>query len=744
MRKVYKNIMNIRNILISEQEKNKIRSLYNSDNNFISEQSPSADIADMNRSKEQLSKSPSNPKSKDGAFYKQSFQPHKGYFDNQMMLGECFDVVKFTANDNAVTSMNIPNEKIFKDYIGYYIKGKTNSYGGSRDIRIYLPKDEFFKSLSDVVKSFTAYPTCRDQKTKEGGRKYNLVYQLNDTSKAVINQVVDGNGISIEDSDPARGWIISQFGGSQSGYFRGKSEEYGDGPETLTNDILPQDFSEYSLENYGEEYGRSSFDIWYDSGWGTAISIGAAILVSVVTAGIGTAIGATSRVAILGFELAGELAIAIPEAKYLLGRGMNSSATMVLIFSLIPVLNASNFAKKVTGTLTDKEIVNLIKKVSKNEKLQTPGDIKLWIKSLDGKTRKFVEEALQNGSDYLKQVNKQQLVNDINNGLKNVINDVKSKKVITKEIQESTEKLFINFSKSYASTFKLIGLDLAAVFTSMPIIKKIIEDDEEIMKDPQGFLENVKKNIELVFGDTDEKIRKKAEEEYKKLQSDFINATTSEDQLNKGKLLLNFLKDIGNTGKIDYEEMSTDVYKVLLQMVLYDIKKEYYVAYANNQTKEVLESKNKYNQLVTNTENWDQYLLSFCSDLPMTPFQNYQESCEFLTWVSTNKKNFYFTISFDDGTKTTVTGVKSCDFKKNKLGYSESYIMNECEIRNAYSQYGTEYSKIVPTTITSSQVSEIKNWQYKDSNGIWVDCTNTQAAARKKKNQEIREKPKMN
>ena len=710
MRKVYKNIMNIRNIIISEQEKNKIRNLYNSDNNFISEQSPSADIADMNRSKEQLSKSPSNPKSKDGVLYRQTFKPHKGYFDNQMMLGECFDIVKFTANDNAVTSMNIPNEKIFKDYIGYYIKGKTNSYGGSRDIRIYLPKDEFFKSLSDVVKSFTAYPTCSDQKTKEGGRKYNLVYQLNDTSKAVINQVVDGNGISIEDSDPARGWIISQFGGNQSGYFRGKSEEYGDGPETLTNDILPQDFSEYSLENYGEEYGRSSFDIWYDTKWGTAVSMIAAILVSVGTAGIANLIGVASRATILGFELAAELVIAIPEAKYLLGRGDNSTAAMVLIFALIPVLNASNFAKKITGTLTDKEIVDLIGTVSGNKKLKTPGDIKLWIKSLDEKTRKFVEDSLQNGSQYIRQVNKQQLVKDINNGLKKVINTANSRKVITKNVKESTEKLFSDLSwlSKHSSTLKLIGLDLVTIFTTIPIMKTLIEDDKEIIRDPQGFLTTVENNIKKVFGNSNEKIRKKAEEEVKKLQSDFINATTPEDQLNKGKLLLNFLKDIGDTGRIDYKNMRTNIYKVLLLMVLDDIKKEYYVAYANNQTKEVLENKNKYNQLVSNTIEspgvFELDQLGYCADLPMTPFQTYQEACNFLTWVDTNKGDkFNYTISFNDGTKLPLKGVKLCDVKKNEFDYSESFIMNECEIRNAYSQYGTEYSKTLTTNNTTTE-----------------------------------------
>jgi hypothetical protein len=679
--------MNIRSILISEQEKNKIRSLYNSDNNFISEQSPSADIADMNRYKEQLSKSPSNPKSKDGVFYKQSFQPHKGYFDNQMMLGECFDVVKFTANDNAVTSMNIPNEKIFKDYIGYYIKGKTNSYGGSRDIRIYLPKDEFFKSLSDVVKSFTAYPTCSDQKTKEGGRKYNLVYQLNDTSKAVINQVVDGNGISIEDSDPARGWIISQFGGSQSGYFRGKSEEYGDGPETLTNDILPQDFSEYSLENYGEEYGRSSFDIWYDSGWGTAISIGAAILVSVVTAGIGTAVGVTSRAAILGFELAGELAIAIPEAKYLLGRGMNSSATMVLIFALIPVLNASNFAKKVTGTLTDKEIVNLIKKVLNNKELETPGDIKLWIKSLDGKTRKFVEEALQNGSDYLKQVNKRQLVEDINNGLKNVINDVKSKKVVTKELQESTEKLFADLSKSYASTFKLIGLDLVSVFASIPLITLIVRDNEEFMRDPQRIMKNASENAKKLLDVVDKRITTELYNEITELQRKF---NSNNDDIESGRKLFEIVENLSSITDPKYDYKKETLINSFLQKVLYQITVEYMESKLKRDSDTNKRARETLKILPGLEDEFWKSLTNYCSDVPQTIFKTKDEACNFIDWVIKNQIDF----KSKNGWGKEMKGIQNCDDRISEH-QPEWYIMNNCTIKQAYNQYKDLYNQSI-------------------------------------------------
>lgn len=680
--------MNIRNILISEQEKNKIRSLHNSENIFISEQSPSADIADMNRSKEQLSKSPSNPKSKDGVLYRQSFKPHKGYFDNQMMLGECFDVVKFTANDNAVTSMNIPNEKIFKDYIGYYIKGKTNSYGGSRDIRIYLPKDEFFKSLSDVVKSFTAYPTCRDQKTKEGGRKYNLVYQLNDTSKAVINQVVDGSGISIEDGDPARGWIISQFVGNQSGYFRGKSEEYGDGPETLTNDILPQDFSEYSLENYGEEYGRSSFDIWYDSGWGTAISIGAAILVSVVTAGIGTAIGVTSRATILGFELAGELAIAIPEAKYLLGRGMNSSATMVLIFALIPVLNASNFAKKVTGTLTDKEIVDLIKKVSDNEKLQTPGDIKLWIKSLDGKTRKFVEEALQNGSDYLKQVNKQQLVNDINNGLKKVINDVKSKKVITKEIQESTEKLFINLSKSYASTFKLIGLDLVSVFASIPLITLIVRDNEEFMRDPQRIMKSASENVKKLLEVVDKRITTELSNEIIELQRKF---NSNNDDIESGRKLFELVENLSSITDPKYDYKKETLINSFLQKVLYQITVEYMESKLKRDSDTNKRAIETLKILPGLEDEFWKSLTNYCSDVPQTIFKTKDDACNFIDWVIKNQTDFK-----SKNVRGGVSyGIQNCEDRINIDNQPEWYIMNNCIIKQAYNQYKDLYNQSI-------------------------------------------------
>lgn len=38
-------------------------------------------------------------------------------------------------------------------------------------------------------------------------------------------------------------------------------------------------------------------------------------------------------------------------------------------------------------------------------------------------------------------------------------------------------------------------------------------------------------------------------------------------------------------------------------------------------------------------------------------------------------------------------------------------------------------------------MSEVKDWQYKNSDGKWIDCTKTQAAARKRRGHEVRKKP---
>ena len=120
----------------------------------------SADITDMNRAETQLNSTGTKAVDKEGVWYRQKFSKNKGFFDNNMMLGECFDIELFTSeNANAYSAMNIPKGEIFKDADGYYIHGDTSDYGDKRKVKVYLPKNEFFNQLIGVVKSFIAYQT---------------------------------------------------------------------------------------------------------------------------------------------------------------------------------------------------------------------------------------------------------------------------------------------------------------------------------------------------------------------------------------------------------------------------------------------------------------------------------------------------------------------------------------------------------------------------------------------------------
>jgi hypothetical protein len=565
---------NLKNVLL---EMKRLMSYDRSLGNLITEQG-SADITDNRRSKEQLSTS-TVAVDKEGITYKQKFKTRKGYFDNEMMLGECFYIEEFTSsNANAYSAMDIPKDKIFKDNDGYYIKADTKDYGDNRKVKVYLPKDEFFKQFIGMVKSFIAYETCNDSRKRQGGKKYSLIYQLTNPEDAIVTQIIDSEGVKYTDTDVSRGWQISTFGGSESGYFRSKNQnDISVTPNTLINSTLPSDFVEYSLQNYGEEYGRSEFDIWYDSGWGTAIMIGGAILLSVMTGGIAGVLTAGMESALmargitLAAELGAELVVGIPEAIYLAKRGNNAGATMVLIFSLLPLLNRSGLIKRASGTLSNKQQYELINQIYKNsDEFKTPGDIKSWIKSLDNKTRTFVEETLQQGSNALGKLDKDLLEKDIRDGLKRVIDDIKVNKVVTSAGNKEIVDVLKGFSNNKWSTaLNLIGLNLGAVLATIPIIITAVEDDEDFKRDPQKILEKASENAQKILDKVSEKIKNDLNKKITELNSKLMS---NPNDMDSAKEYLNILKDISYE---DYHDYKSDIMKSFLQSAITDIKIEY-------------------------------------------------------------------------------------------------------------------------------------------------------------------------
>lgn len=677
---------NLKNVLL---EMKRLMSYDRSLGNLITEQG-SADITDNRRSKEQLSTS-TVAVDKEGITYKQKFKTRKGYFDNEMMLGECFYIEEFTSsNANAYSAMDIPKDKIFKDNDGYYIKADTKDYGDNRKVKVYLPKDEFFKQFIGMVKSFIAYETCNDSRKRQGGKKYSLIYQLTNPEDAIVTQIIDSEGVKYTDTDVSRGWQISTFGGSESGYFRSKNQnDISVTPNTLINSTLPSDFVEYSLQNYGEEYGRSEFDIWYDSGWGTAIMIGGAILLSVMTGGIAGVLTAGMESALmargitLAAELGAELVVGIPEAIYLAKRGNNAGATMVLIFSLLPLLNRSGLIKRASGTLSNKQQYELINQIYKNsDEFKTPGDIKSWIKSLDNKTRTFVEETLQQGSNALGKLDKDLLEKDIRDGLKRVIDDIKVNKVVTSAGNKEIVDVLKGFSNNKWSTaLNLIGLNLGAVLATIPIIITAVEDDEDFKRDPQKILEKASENAQKILDKVSEKIKNDLNKKITELNSKLMS---NPNDMDSAKEYLNILKDISYE---DYHDYKSDIMKSFLQSAITDIKIEYLENKSKKQYSENQKLIQEFSSAIpgSDTEIWKS-LLTDCTTTENTPFKTRDEACKFLDWVNTNHPEF--TYNWGEYKKLVIT---PCSTEDRKI-QPDWYLINDCEIKYAYSKYKSIYN----------------------------------------------------
>ena len=632
--------------------------------------------------------------------YRQNFEPYKGYFDNVTMLGECFDIELFDYNNtNAPMAMDIPKDKVFKEGTNYYINGTTLEYGKESPIRVYLPKDEFFKSLMGVIKSFTAYPTCIDQQNKENGKKYTLIYQLTDPSKAILQRTINADGIVDATSDDAsRGWTISLFGGYQSGYFRYK----GTG-DASSSDLTPGNYAEYTLDGYSNEYGRSAFDIWYDSGWGTVIQITGAIIVGMISAGVGTVLaagleGAAATMVVLGTEIVGEYLIAIPEAIYLTKRGQNGSAAFVLVLALLPVFNRLGFIKRAAGILTKGEIDDLIaRSIDESGKFTTPGDIKQYMKNLTYKERMFLENFVQDAAEGLSKIEQKTLQDEIYAGLKSVFTQTVAKKVITKGIEKTAEKVLKNLPKTFGgSGLKLIGIDLAAIAASMPIIYSVFEDDEKLRDDPQGFLDQLEKNGERINNLITEDIRKKAEEIGLKLKTDMETAS-EDDQYQKALLYINYLKGIAKIGEEDsYSLQESEAYKSLYDMVMVDIKIEQIKNENNKQWEEYKKKKDMAIEIFGEEAYWNN-ILSYCKDIIAPTFKSIDDACLFLDWVLEKKPNTsYYIEDTKNNVSVEFTISANCDVKRNNMEQPDWVTIQDCDIRNAWNKYGTEYLKKNP------------------------------------------------
>ena len=296
--------------------------------------------------------------------YKQKMIPNdKGYFNSEMMVGEMFTITYFTGNEEPNELMDLyglekkTGWKSYKDEYGTYLKVVGSSSNESTDMRVYLPKKEWFSEFKGKIRMIS-------DSEGDGSLKHNnygLCFYLKNPKNAIKTKIVRSDGTTFfgppqniydpvnktYSDDPSRGWaILDTF--KQSGYFSlspdvisqdvvesydkkflnhnqnieeqvgmgipmGGYDEAGskaiekkikrEALEDQKNKIYtkiedismnpPSGLQEYQWSTYSEKYGRTDFDRWYDSSNGMWIVIGTQICMAIATVGISNWVTAT-------------------------------------------------------------------------------------------------------------------------------------------------------------------------------------------------------------------------------------------------------------------------------------------------------------------------------------------------------------------------------------------------------------------------------------------------------------------
>jgi hypothetical protein len=286
--------------------------------------------------------------------YKQKMIPNdKGYFNPDMFVGEKFTITYFTGNEEPNELMDLyalekkTGWKSYKDEYGTYFKVVGSSDNESTDMRVYLPKKEWFAEFKGKIRMIS-------DSEGDGSLKHNnygLCFYLKNPKNAIKTKIVRSDGTTFfgppqniydpvnktYSDDPSRGWaILDTF--KQSGYFslspdvisqdvveshdyRNSIEEQYDfmgnsnvmqfDPTGLKQELAskalmdekkneiskkiedisinpPSGLQEYQWSAYSEKYGRTEFDRWYDSSNGMWIVIGTQICMAIATGGIST------------------------------------------------------------------------------------------------------------------------------------------------------------------------------------------------------------------------------------------------------------------------------------------------------------------------------------------------------------------------------------------------------------------------------------------------------------------------
>lgn len=666
--------------------------------------------------------------------YRQQDGMRASVYNESQPIMECWDCQIFDGNSNAANCMFIPGKQIMYDDFGYFV-----FVDDQNQVRLYLPKNEFFTSMANKIKSIVAYKTCSDAcSAKEKGiapkteEIYTIIYTLKYPEKAILSQTMGPNGLVVEDSgDITRGWEISSGGVKETGYFNfkdaykgGESDQLGAGEEL-------------SLENYAEKYAKSDFDIWYDGKWGTMVSIGVAVFA-------GWAAGAYLAPAMLGWveaqgartlgkmiiELAVEYVIAAPEIVYLNERGMTAQMVFIGLLAHIPVIQYKWIDPKfgldpdiVYGQST--ELFNRYR----SGQFKTPGDLKTWLKNLDPEVRVQMEKVLKIVGDELvanpslfRQSFADQMAQVVKKATKGDLDKVT--KAWTK-IEKNYQFKIPTASQNLLKTGKIMGIIMVPAFGLNYALTEIISENP-IVKDPlklgevQKALETLtvrleesqKKQLASLMMITDNKINQAIlNQDYGQLVSGITDRLRMfEDTQNLKNASLNL-----KTGKIQTRaEIISPFVTTLLGFLLKKIADEQKASYAKGMAL-ISETANILKKTLNITfEQQELALTNFCPGLKQkqTTLKTKQEVCAFKDWVKTYHKDFSHTVKLN-GQEFTAYLTSCATWDQNNIKHTDNFYLSECLFLYAWEKYGSEYTKSVLTPLNKKSAPVNPNTQNK-------------------------------
>jgi hypothetical protein len=430
----------------------------------------------------------------------------EGYFEPSMWVGEDFKIEYFQGNESVFMLMDVPylekvsGFKAYEDDNGVYLKQGGGNSGD--ELRLYLPKKEWFSQFTGKVKTITdakkgddknnTFSLCFYLKTPKNAIRVKTI--LPDGSEYVgpPKNIYDANTKQWVD-DPSRGWDVLNIY-KQSGYFKMGGDVFTDivktneshfskknlitevdsdgfEPYVSTDEKMridainekeqklkeleeklssvstnpPSGLIEYEWNTYGTKYGGSEFDNWYDSSNGTWITVGFQVLTSILMTPIAAAWAeawATSKISYnvikYGVVINAELAVGLWESKYLYDRGMTDQAALVFFCCFLPLLTDTVFVARKIGLPPNYEDMVVDIAYKASTGNMTPAEIKRWMKSLDPIARERIKECMTLVSQYYSKAPTTAIQKQILDGMADAVKKLKS---TTEALKTPTKKV---------------------------------------------------------------------------------------------------------------------------------------------------------------------------------------------------------------------------------------------------------------------------------------------------------------